>query len=308
MIRRKNKNGTQIDSTANGADGARVEISHPAWVNASLSASEGRTGLYLQNGVKLRNDYGKGVRVVTFSDGITLEAEESEFPLSPFSKQRAIWYTLGVPGLSTFFVLQDATGVPNINFPTGASSASATSPVERLSVHQFTNKLSAERVPIQVKVGPDQSIQFIHRDSTQITLRRSGEIDIQVKQGNNVTRVFTDRENIVAQVGGVNSVAQPNQVIVTQNNQVQAVVQQEEIVLPLQDGREVVQPLVGDAQVKFQDGNFAPVPAGNEPIQNLGGDQVVVVVDPPPQQLDRLRDFVSVHFLQVQAQNFHLGI
>jgi len=277
MIRRKNKNGTQIDSTAHGSGGASVEISHPAWVNASLTASEGRTGLYLQNGVKLHNDYSKGVRVVTFSDGITLEAEESKFPAAPFSNRRAIWYTLGIPGLSTFFVLQDTAGVPNINFPTGASSASATSPIERLSVHQFTSRLNAEKVPIQVKVGPDQSVQFIHRDSTQITLRKSGEIDIQVKQGNNITRAFTDRENIITQVGGVNSVAEPNQVIVTQNNQVQVIAQQEEIVLPLQDGREVVQPLVGDAQVKLQDGNVVPVPAGNEPIQNLGGDQVVVV-------------------------------
>ena len=32
------------------------------------------------------------------------------------------------------------------------------------------------------------------------------------------------------------------------------------------------------------------------------------VAQPPLQQLDRLRGFVSVHFLQVQVQHFHLVI
>jgi hypothetical protein len=176
IIRRKNKNGTQIEATSQGVDGASVEVSHPAWVNAVSHSRFGKTGLILRNGTKLHNDYGKGVRVVTFSNGLTLETETVESAPTPMGKRRTLWYTLGIPGLASFFVVRDTTGVPYINVPSTATSASASQVFERLSVHQFTSQLEKANAGLQVKVGKDQSLQFVAKDKTEVTVRQSGEI------------------------------------------------------------------------------------------------------------------------------------
>ncbi|MFM8254012.1 MAG: hypothetical protein ACKN9O_02120, partial [Actinomycetota bacterium] len=280
MIRRKNKNGTQIDATAKGADGASVEVSHPKWVNAVSQSKSGSTGLILRNGTKLHNDYGKGVRVVTFSDGLTLETEEVKSAPTPMGRRRTLWYTLGIPGLATFFVVRDTTGVPYINIPPSTSSASASQGFERLSVHQFTSRLEKEGAGLQVKVGKDQSIQFVARDKTEVTVRDSGEIEIQVRQGENVTRVFTDKQNVVSQINNTNTIAEPTQVIVVQDNQIQSIVSAEKIVVPLQDGREIVQPVNGDVQIVLANGAVEAPPADNV-IPNPAGDVVIVAPEAP---------------------------
>jgi hypothetical protein len=75
IIRRKNKNGTHIDATAKGADGASVEVSHPKWVNAVSQSKSGSTGLILQNGTKLENEFKARKHKVEFASGLTLETE-----------------------------------------------------------------------------------------------------------------------------------------------------------------------------------------------------------------------------------------
>ena len=75
IIRRKNKNGVQIDAKAQGVDGASVEVSHPQWVNAISQSKTGSTGLILQNGTKLENDFKARKHKVEFSNGLTLETE-----------------------------------------------------------------------------------------------------------------------------------------------------------------------------------------------------------------------------------------
>ena len=288
IVRRKKKDGTQIDASSRGVDGARVEISHPQWMNATTIGGNGKTGLILQNGTKLENDYKTKIKRIEFSDGLTLETEESKIPETPLSKKRTLWYTLGIPALSAFFVARDTTGIPFICLPYPASasaSAAAAEPFERLSVHQFTSRLAKEDIPLQVRMAKDQSIQFIHKDSTEVEIRNNGEIQIQVKQGTNVTRAFTDKENIVTRVNNVNTIVEPTQIIVVQDNQVQNVVTTEKVVTPLNDGREIVQPAVGDAQVVFANGNVE-VPVVNQVIQNGVGDEIVVVDPgqpaPPP--------------------------
>ncbi|NDA80473.1 MAG: hypothetical protein EBX92_04960, partial [Actinobacteria bacterium] len=286
IVRRKNKNGTQVEATAHGVDGASVEVSHPQWVNAVSQSKFGKTGLILQNGTKLENHFASGKRKVEFSHGVSLETEVVESAPSPMGKRRTLWYTLGIPGLASFFVVRDATGIPYINLPESTSSASAASGFERLSVRQFASKLESENVGLQVRIAKDQSIQFVSKDKTEVTVRDNGEIEIQVRRGENVTRVFTDKQNVISQVNNVNTIAEPTQVIVVQDNQIQNIVQSDQVVVPLGDGRDVVQPLVGDAQVRLPDGNFQAPPA-NEPVQNANGDQVFIVnpeqpVAPPP--------------------------
>lgn len=140
-IRRKNKNGTQIDATAKGAAGASVEVSHPKWVNAVSQSKTGSTGLILQNGTKLENDFKAGKRRVEFSSGLTLETAIVQSAPTPMGTKRTLWYTLGIPGLASFHVVRDTTGVPYINIPPSTSSASAAAHFKRLSVHQFTSRL-----------------------------------------------------------------------------------------------------------------------------------------------------------------------
>ena len=67
IVRRKKKDGTQIDASSRGVDGARVEISHPQWMNATTIGGNGKTGLILQNGTKLENDY--KTKIKTMGDG-----------------------------------------------------------------------------------------------------------------------------------------------------------------------------------------------------------------------------------------------
>ena len=171
MIRRKNKNGTSIHASTDGANQTSVEVSHPQWVNAKSLSKSGSTGLVLQNGTKLENLYQDGRRSVVFSDGLTLQTQTVTSPVPGQNKRSRVWYTLGIPGLASFFVLKDATGVPYINLPSSTSSAAASSGFERLSVHQFASQLAAEDASLKVQVAKDQSIKFIHSDKTEVSVR-----------------------------------------------------------------------------------------------------------------------------------------